>query len=42
MFKFKTLLAMNSKPIAYQIFENRITKSYNSYGIAQFLIWKTQ
>ena len=41
MFKFKTLLTMNFEPIPYQIFENRILKSYNSYGIVQFNIWKT-
>ena len=40
MFKFKTLLTMNSEPITYQIFENRILKSYNSYGTTQ-KIWKT-
>ena len=41
MFKFKTLITINFEPISYQIFENRILKSYNSYGIVQFNIWKT-
>ena len=41
MFKFTTLLTIKFEPITYKIFQNRILKLYNSYGIVQFQIWKT-